>query len=110
MKTFNLNEIVKSCVQIDCKETINLLNTQRMKVWSWGTNGFTNCFDKALKFKVQAHRHKGYIYLTVNGNDLYDIYFVSTHGNLKKQFNDIFFEDVVDVIDNEIEFIKEYSH
>jgi hypothetical protein len=109
MKKFDLNEITKTCRQMDCKETINLLNTQRIKLWSWGANGYTNCFNKALKFKVQARRHKGYIYITVNGNDLYDIYLVSTHGNLIKEYIDIFFEDVVDIIDNEIENVKEYQ-
>lgn len=108
MEKFNLSEITKVCRQMEVKETVNLLNTQRTKLWSWGANGYTNCFNKALKFKVQAHRHKGYIYITVNGNDLYDVYLVSTHNNLKKQFNDIFFDDLVDIIDNEIERVKEY--
>ena len=109
MNKFNIQEVTKSCRQMNCNETLQLLKTQPFKVMSWGANNYTNIENKALKFKVQAHRHKGYIYITVNGNDLYDVYLVSTHNNLVKEFKDIFFEDLVNTIDTEIEYIKDYK-
>jgi len=105
---FNFSEIKDSVRHCYVQEVVNLLNTQRMKFWSWGSNNFVNLYDKGLKFTVRAQRHYGYVYIVVNGMDLYDVYLVSIKGNLKKKLEDIYFEDLVDTIDNEIEFIDGY--
>lgn len=57
---------------------------------------------------VQARRHHGHIYMGVNGADLFDIYLTTAQGKIKKVFNDIYLEDVIRVIDEEIEKVDSY--
>lgn len=80
-----------------------------MKVMSWGAHAWTRMSNKLLRFKVQARRHKGHIYIGVNGSDLFDVFLTSTHGRVIKEFKDVYLEDLVTTIDNEIERIPEYT-
>lgn len=81
-----------------------------LKSVTWGSHGWTKMNKHLLKFKVQARRHKGYIYVAVNGADLFDVWLTNNRGRILKTFNDVFVADIVDTIDKEIEFIEEYSH
>jgi len=90
------------------QEVANVLRTT-VKVWSWGAHAWTNFHDKLLRFKVQAHRHKGHIYIAVNGADYFDIFLTTTRGRILKTFTDIDISSLIDVIDNEIERIPEYT-
>lgn len=78
-------------------------------VGSWGANSWTKMNKFYLRFKVQAHRHKGHIYICVNSSDLFDIYLTTTKGTIKKVFKDVYVEDLVSTIDNEIEKIEVYK-
>ena len=69
----------------------------------WGSHNWTKMSDNVLRFNVQARRHKGHIYVAVNGLDLFDIYLTTSHGRIVKTFNDVYLEDFLGVIDNEIE-------
>jgi len=80
-----------------------------VKVWSWGAHNWTKMNEKLLRFTVQAHRHKGHIYIAVNGLDLFDVFLTSNRGNIKKTFTDVYLEDLISTIDNEIERIPEYT-
>jgi len=106
---FDIAEICKNVRHLDAKELMQLLQTQKTKLWSWGCDGFTNLENKALKFRVRANRHKGYVYIVVNASDLFDVYLVSTHGNLIKKLPNIYFSELVDTIDNDIEFVDSYK-
>ena len=79
-------------------------------VWSWGANSWTKMNDKLLRFKVQAHRHRGHVFIADNGSDLFDIWLTTLSGKVKKEFTDIYIEDLISVIDNEIEKIPEYNY
>jgi hypothetical protein len=77
-------------------------------VWSWGAHGWTNIENKCLRFKVRGHHFKGYVHIIVNGLDLFDVFYVSTHGNIKDVSKDVYIEDLVDTIDIKVERIPEY--
>lgn len=79
-------------------------------IWSWGANSWVAMNDFYLRFKVQAHRHKGHIYICVNASDLFDVYLTSTKGTIKKVFRDVYVKDLVTTIDNEIEKINIYYY
>lgn len=83
--------------------------TKNMKVWSWGAHGWTAIGDKFLKFKVNGHHHKGYVYLGVNGLDLFDIILVNKFGDIKEEIHDIYLEDLIDTIDEKVEKIDAYK-
>jgi hypothetical protein len=104
----NTSELSKSMRQQDVNETLRLLRTGGLKFFSWGGQAWMNLYNKFLRFKVNGHHHKGHVYISVNGSDLYNIYLTSTRGTVKEVIEDIYFEDLVDVIDNKIERVDEY--
>lgn len=90
-------------------ETLQLLNAYGYRFWSWGANGFKNMFNKALFFKVQGHYHKGYVLITLNAADLYDVRLYTTTGKVKDTLTDLFFDQLFDAIDEKVERIPEYT-
>ncbi len=74
----------------------------KIKVWSWGADAWTGGEDY-LQFKVQGYKLKGSVRIKLNGLDLYDITFNNIKGETIKEFNDVYAEDMVDIIDNEVE-------
>lgn len=82
--------------------------SRTVKVLTWGTRGWTKMNNALLRFRVSARRHKGYIFIAVNGSDLYDVWLTDLKGNIKKTFNDVYVDDLISTIDNEIEDIPAY--
>lgn len=83
-------------------ELVNAIK-RTVKVCTWGSHGWTKMNPYLLRFRVSAHRHKGYIFIAVNGMDLFDIWLTNLKGEIKKEFTDIYIEDLIEVIDTEIE-------
>ena len=69
-----------------------------------------DAYQKGLALKVSAYRHKGYVLITLNGSDYYDVDLISTRGNIKKQFTDLCFDELVETIDKEIEYVDTYKY
>ena len=106
----DIQSIMKQCREMDARTTMSQLNAGgRQKVWSWGANNYIN-YGKALRFTVQGRHFSGHIYIVLNGADLYDIYYCSNRGTVKMVDNDIFCEDLTDVIDRKVEYKKEYGN
>lgn len=63
---------------------------QSIKVICWGSHAFTNVEDKFLRFKVQAHFFKGWIYIGVNGSDLLDVFYCNRAGMITDEQRDVF--------------------
>lgn len=97
-------------IEFNTRETLALLNMQKMKVWSWAARNFTNLADKALLFRVSGHHFKGLVAITLNGRDLYDFHLVTLiNREVVYTATDIFFEDLVERIDEKIEKIATYK-
>jgi hypothetical protein len=79
-------------------------------VWSWGAHAWKLIDGKVLRFTVNGHHHKGHVYIMVNGSDLFDVFLTSSQGNIKKVINDVYLEDVTEVIDIAVEKIDKYNH
>lgn len=81
-----------------------LIAMDKMAVWAWGSHKFI-VIENGLQFKVQGPKTKkgAYIEIKVNGRDLYD---VKLKRNVKKAIkvdsdvNDIFVDQLIDVIDH----------
>ena len=106
----NISEFKKS----DYREFYSMLEfvtaiRRTLKVATWGAHGWIKMNDQLLRFRVQARRHRGYIFVAVNGLDLFDVWLTGLKGNVKKEFNNLYAEDFISVIDTEIEFIPEYK-
>jgi len=89
-------------------ETLQLLNRYGFRFWSWGANGFKNLANQALFFKVHGHHHKGYVLITLNYADLYEVRFLTTRGNIKDTITDLYFDQLFDAIDEKVERIEAY--
>ena len=90
-------------------ETMQVLRHDIMVYFSWGVSKLTNFENKALVLKVNARRHKAYVVITLAWNDTYSVYLFQTNGKIKKEFKEVYFDQLVEVIDNEIERIPEYK-
>ena len=73
-----------------------------VKVWSWGAHDYTGG-DNFLEFKVQGFKLRGYVRITLNFMDLYDIIFKNNKGETIKEIKFVHALDMVDIIDNEVE-------
>ena len=103
-------DLIKSKLQreFDYKETMQVLRHNLMMYFSWGVSSLGHVESKALVFKVNGHHHKGYVVITLAWNDTYSVYLVSTHGNLVKEFQEVYFDCLAELIDENIEKIPEY--
>jgi hypothetical protein len=73
-----------------------------MALFAWGAKNLVNMGD-GLKFKTTGMTpYKGYVYIKLNGKDLYDVQFFKLR-NLEVKTNkiveDVYAEDLVQVID-----------
>ena len=70
----------------------------------WGASQFKGT-ENSLRFKVQGHLLKGYVDIKLNGSDLYDVKFYNTRMTLKKSYDDVFCDQLTELIDDTIERI-----
>lgn len=112
-----VNEILDtengSCREIDSRELLGLLKSDINKFWSWGSRGFTvdNLnHPKMFRFRVSGHHHKGYVYIFLNSMDLFDVYLTNLKNVIKTRTNEmgIYFDELVEWIDNNVERIPGY--
>jgi hypothetical protein len=96
----------------DPKETIKVLTHNRNIWWSWGvpTSSIKIIGTKGLLFKVSGNHYKGLVYITLSWMDLYDVHFLNRNGDVKgEKIEGLFFDQLVEVIDNRIERIPDYK-
>ena len=106
MKTneiFNLRDLSVRAFD-DAPGLINALRRNRI-VSCWGADKWSMVSTdvtrevKAIRFKSNGYLHKGLVYITVNGLDLFDIYLTTLEGKLKSKTSDIYLEDLIEQID-----------
>jgi hypothetical protein len=100
---FNIEEVIKNCAILDYENLMAILNPRSVEFWTWGVVGLTKVQNKALKFQTSGLKHAGYVYITVNGMDLFDIYLTDLDGNLVKEITDLYDDMVFSTLDEEIE-------
>jgi len=106
----DIQAIMKECREMDARTTMSQLNAGgREKVRSWGAHNYFN-LGRGLRFNVQGNHFTGHVYIVLNGADLYDIYYCSNQGTIKEIKTDIYCEDLTDVIDRKVEYIKDYQN
>lgn len=108
---FNVRKAV--CREFDLQEINNYVRRASNGInpysWSWGYRAAgIACKDKALRFTVSGHHHKGYVYIVLSGMDLFDIYYTTNQGKIKKISKDIYLDTLIDVLDRDIERIGKY--
>ena len=92
----------------DIQELVNHMRKLPI-VWSWGVKGWTAYKDLVLGFKVRGHHHKGYVYIALGWDDTFNVYIVSTHRNVKKEYKGIYIDQLIEIIDKDVERIDVYK-
>jgi hypothetical protein len=109
--TRKLIEVLHSLkkMEFNVKETMSVLTYNKPIYWSWGVSNITNIDNKGLVMKVNGHHHKGYVFITLDWSDTYIVHIISTHGNILNTYEMVYFDMLVEVIDNRIEKIADYQ-
>lgn len=105
----NFEQITKSCREMNPQETIAQMRGMNVQKYiCWGAEKFT--VDnvkrpKMLRFYVSGMKHKGHVYIFVNGMDLYDVYITKKDGTIVDKSGDmgLYFDQLTDWIDDRIE-------
>ena len=99
------------CREFDVNETLQLLHHPNPSVfWSWGVERKLNYKNIGLLLYVNAHRHTGWILISLSGADLYDVYlFQSEKKEIKKEIKGLYYDQLLTAIDDEIERISDYN-
>lgn len=103
-------EVIQECGQrdFDPQETMHILTANKSIWWSWGVSTGIST-HKFLAFKVNGHHHKGWVVINLMWEDLYRVTLITTHGNIKNQSEGLYFDQLVEWIDEKVEKIKEYQ-
>lgn len=93
------------------KYILSILRTQLMVVFSWGVHRPTALpDDKGLAFKVDGFKHRGWVFVKYNeGKDLFDIELRGNDMTIIRVIEDVYFDQLVTVIDNAVEHTENYE-
>lgn len=101
--------ITKGQREMDLKQTLIVLTRNQPIFWSWGVSKRVNLNNLGLMLKVSGHHHKGWVLITLGWEDLYRVHIISNRGLVLNEYVGIYFDDLVEIIDNRIEKIKDYE-
>lgn len=91
------------------KYIMSILRSQTMIVLSWGFHNPV-AINNGLKFRVQGYLHTGWVQVVYNeGRDLFEVRTINQDGSTKKEVEDVYFDCLVEVIDNMVEKCKNYN-
>jgi hypothetical protein len=103
-----IKPLLENKLEFNPTETMGWLTYNQPVFWSFGVSKMINLSNKGLLLRVSARRHKGWVLITLNNSDLYDVYLVNTLGKVKKEIKDVYCDGLLDTIDDSIERIPEY--
>lgn len=88
---------------------MSILKSQTMAVWSWGFNT-PRTIENGLIFKVQGFIHNGWVKVVYNeDSDLFEVILLASKMVVKERHEGVYFDMLVDVIDNAVERCKNYE-
>jgi hypothetical protein len=96
--------------EFNIAETMQVLKANFFIFASWGSKNFTNCENKGLLFMVNGNHHRGYVLITLAYNDTYTVYIINNRGRILNTYTEIYFDVLVETIDNRIEKIVAYKY
>ena len=92
--------------EYNLQETLLVLTHNKAIYWCWKVTKKYNLDNKCMVLKVSGHFHKGYVAITLDWNDTYIVTFLTTTGRILKTVDTVYFDDLVNVIDDNIESKK----
>ena len=98
----NIEQVQKGR-EMNHADIIKFLGKHGRRFWCWGAHAWVKMSDATLRFMVSGLKHKGHVYIRLNGLDYFDIYLTTTQGTIKQVFTDIGIENLFSVLDENIE-------
>ncbi len=87
----------------------SILKFQPTILLSWGFQK-PEVVKLGLKFRVNGFLHKGIVEIKYNeGADLFDIYLIENDNRIKEVIEEVYFDELVNVIDNHVEMVPNYN-
>ena len=78
-------------------------------IFSWGFNS-PMAIENGLKFNVNGFKHKGDVAVRYDeGLDLFDIEILSIENEVIGTINGIYIDQLIEVIDNHVEYVDNYD-
>ena len=90
---------------------MQILSTKPNVVMSWGVCKFRALQgDEGVMFHTQGFKWNGWVKVVFNqGADLFNIFYIDNKGETQKIQKGIYFDEMVDTIDNEVEKTADYE-
>ena len=106
----DIDKISEKCREMNIQEIHSVVAGSGMtRAWSWGfRNPVEMKPDYCYRFTVSGHHHKGHVYIFLNFLDLFDIYYTSNQGTIKKIKTNIFIDELIETLDKDIERIDTF--
>lgn len=87
----------------------SILKFQPTILLSWGIQRPV-VIKLGLRFRVNGFLHKGIVEIRYNeGADLFDVYLINEDGSLKVLIEGVYFDQLVDTIDDHVEMVENYN-
>jgi hypothetical protein len=99
------------CREIYLPDLMVLLKQSPYVYMSWGCSKITidqSPNPRVVRLTVSGNHHKGYVYITLNGMDLFDVHLTSKQDIIRDKIEGLYFDQLVEWIDGKIERIPEY--
>lgn len=88
---------------------MSILKVDLMVLFSWGFHNPT-AIENGLIFKVNGFKHRGKVKVVYNEDkDLFNVSLITNRGVEIETIEGVFFDNLVEVIDNHIEKTNNYS-
>ena len=88
---------------------MKLLSMRKITLMSWGFNS-PKIITDGLQFNVNGFKHSGLVQVIYqHGLDLFKIQLLSTEMGLLKEITEIYFDELVSVIDEHVEMVENYE-
>ena len=94
--------------EFNTEETLFVISNPVDIFWSWGVSRVFNFQSKALLIYVQGHHHKGWVVIILACDDTYSFYLINYDETIKTERHNIYFDELQEMIDIDVEFIEKY--
>tara|TARA_R110000868_G_scaffold188389_1_gene431129 strand:+ start:4949 stop:5287 length:339 start_codon:yes stop_codon:yes gene_type:complete len=92
------------CREFNPNETLQTLRAYGgTDFWCWGADNFVQDKNIFLRFEVTGLKHKGFVFITLSGMDLYDAVLTNRDGIITEVVTDMYFDDLFSRLDHYIE-------
>lgn len=95
--------------EFDTNETLHIIKSNPSIFMSWGVERIFSVNGRGLMIKVSGHHHKGWVLITLGGDDWYRIHILSDGGEVLDSYSEVCFDELVQNIDDRIEWVEEYK-